>query len=226
MSSAATGEYYNLINQKVKTVKGGHNIAEMIICSVNFANIERCVRNEDWDAAGEYLALKAKNIESAGAICLFLATNTLHIVRQQIKDAISIPFIDIFDIVSQKIKANGITRVGLLGTYPVMTDPFYVNAYRDCGIELVRPNEKEKRELDRIIFDEMTHHKFLPASKEYYLNVSERLTQNGAEGIILGCTEIKLLINQQDVKDIPLFDTTELHCDMAAQICMGFKTPG
>jgi len=221
MSSAATGEYYNLINQKVKEAKGGHNIAEMIICSVNFAVIERFIRGGDWNAAGEYLAKKAKSLEDAGAISLFLATNTMHIVRQQIKDAISIPFMDIFEIVSGEIKAKGITRVGLLGTYPVMTDPFYINAYRDFGIELVRPNEEEKKEIDRIIFDEMTHHKFLPASKRYYLNVIERLARDGAEGIILGCTEIKLLINQQDVPDIPLFDTTELHCNMAAQICTG-----
>jgi len=221
MSSAATGEYYHLINQKVKEIKGGHNIAEMIICSVNFAIIERYIRTEDWTAAGKYLAEKAEHTERAGASCLFLGTNTLHKVRQDIKAAISIPFIDIFETVSSEIKARGKAIVGLLGTYPVMTDSFYLDAYGEYGIELVRPSEEERREIDRIIFDEMTHHQFLPTSKAYYIETIKRLVERGAEGIILGCTEIKMLINQEDTPEIPLFDTTDLHCEMAARICTG-----
>ncbi len=221
MSSAATGEYYNLINQKVKDLKGGHNIAEMLICSVNFANIEKYVRTSNWDEAAEYLVNKAKRLENAGAICLFLGTNTMHKVRKQIKEAVSIPFIDIFETVSKEIKSHGKTRIGMLGTYPVMNDQFYVNAYKEFGIELISPNETEKKEVDRIIFDELTHHKFIQSSKEYYIKVINNLSNKGAEGIILGCTEIKMLVSQEDVKGITLYDTTDLHCELAAKICTG-----
>ena len=221
MSSAATGEYYKLINEKVKEIRGGYEIAELMICSVNFGNIEHFVRTEDWDGAGKYLAEKAKNVENAGASCLFLATNTMHRVRDDIKAAISIPFIDIFETVSKEIKRQGKSRVGILGTYATMTGDFYVDAYREFGIEIIAPDEAQKRKLDRIIFDEMTNHIFTESSKQYFKTAIEELAAKGAEGVILGCTEIKMLIQQSDVPDIPLFDTTTLHCDLAAQICCG-----
>lgn len=221
MSSAATGEYYSLINEKVRAIKGGHNIAEMIICSVNFAHIERFVRTENWEEASEYLVEKAISLEKAGAVCLFLATNTMHKVRKQIKEAISIPFIDIFETVSKEIRSQGKTKIGILGTYTVMTDQFYIDAYHEFGIELICPNEDEKKQIDKIIFDELTQHKFLPSSKAYFINAIKHLSEKGAEGIILGCTEIKMLVSQDDVKDIPLFDTTDLHCELAAKLCTG-----
>ncbi|MEM7655377.1 MAG: amino acid racemase [Bacteroidota bacterium] len=221
MSSAATAEYYRLINQKVNQTKGGHHIAEMLITSVNFANIERFVRGDLWEEAGEYLVEKAQGLEKAGASCLFLATNTMHRVREDIKASISIPFMDIFETVSQVIRSQGLKKVGILGTYPVMTDAFYQQAYGEWGVELVSPTEEEKREIDRILFDEMTRHQFLPSSKAYFLQVIQNLAQQGAEGVILGCTEIKLLISQADIPEVPLFDTTELHCELAARICLG-----
>ena len=221
MSSVATEEYYSLINKKVREIKGGHNIAEMVIVSVNFGNIERFVRTDNWEDAGNYLSEKAKKIEASGAICLFLATNTMHKVRDKIKEAISIPFIDIFETVSKKIINNGKRNVGMLGTYPVMTDTFYVEAYREFGVEIISPDEIEKKEIDRIIFDELTKNIFLSTSKEYYIKVIKDLADKGAEGIILGCTEIKLLLDQSDTPEIPLFDTTELHCELAADICAG-----
>ena len=221
MSSVATEEYYNLINKKVREIEGGHNIAEMVIVSVNFGNIERFVRTENWEDAGDYLSEKAKKIESAGAVCLFLATNTMHKVRDRIKESISIPFIDIFETVSKEIIKSGKKKVGMLGTYPVMTDEFYIKAYRELGVELISPDEDEKKEVDRIIFDELTKNKFPLTSKDYYIQVIKNLSDKGAEGIILGCTEIKLLINQSDIPQVPLFDTTNLHCNLAAEICTG-----
>jgi len=221
MSSAATGEYYHLINAKVKARKGGHTLAEMIISSVNFANIERFVRTESWEEAGAYLATKAKGLEAAGAEYLFLATNTMHRVRDHIKAAVSIPFVDIFETVSGEIRSARLKKIGILGTYPVMTDAFFRDAYAAYGVELVSPSEEEKRELDRIIFDEMTQHQFLPGSKACFLEVIQGLKAKGAEGVILGCTEIKLLISQQDVPELLLFDTTDLHCEMAARLCVG-----
>ena len=224
MSSAATAAYYEIINQKVKTVKGGHNIAEIIICSVNFAVIEQYIREEAWEEAAHYLVEKAERLEAAGVSCIFLGTNTMHRVREQIKAAISIPFIDIFETVSAEIKSQGKSTIGLLGTYPVMSDNFFVQAYQDCGIEVMTPSEEEKKEIDRIIFEELTQHQINAAAKAYYLEVIRKMAAQGAEGVILGCTEIKLLVQQEDIPEVPLFDTLELHCEKAARICMG-ETP-
>lgn len=221
MSSAATAAYYEIINQKVKTVKGGHNIAEIIICSVNFAVIEQYIREEAWEEAAHYLVEKAQRLEAAGVSCIFLGTNTMHRVREQIKAAISVPFIDIFETVSAEIKNQGKSTIGLLGTYPVMSDNFFVQAYQDCGIEVMTPSEEEKKEIDRIIFEELTQHQINAAAKAYYLEVIRKMAAQGAEGVILGCTEIKLLVQQEDIPEVPLFDTLELHCEKAARICMG-----
>ena len=221
MSSAATAAYYEIINQKVKTVKGGHNIAEIIICSVNFAVIEQYIREEAWEEAAHYLVEKAQRLEAAGVSCIFLGTNTMHRVREQIKAAITIPFIDIFETVSAEIKSQGKSTIGLLGTYPVMSDNFFVQAYQDCGIEVMTPSEEEKKEIDRIIFEELTQHQINAAAKSYYLEVIRKMAAQGAEGVILGCTEIKLLVQQEDIPEVPLFDTLELHCEKAARICMG-----
>lgn len=221
MSSVATGEYYNLINNNVRETLGGLNIAEMVIVSVNFGNIERFVRTENWEEAGEYLIEKAKRLEAAGADCLFLATNTLHKVRDKIKEAITIPFIDIFETVSKEIIKNGKFKIGMLGTYAVMNDPFFANAYKEFNVEIINPNEDEKKEINRIIFEELTKNIFLPASKEYMIQAIKNLSDKGAEAVILGCTEIKLLINQTDLAEITLFDSTTLHCDLAAKICTG-----
>ena len=221
MSSASTTAYYEIINQKVNSAKGGHNIAEIIICSVNFAVIEQYIRAETWDAAAHYLVGKAQRLEAAGVSCIFLGTNTMHRVREQIKAAISIPFIDIFETVSAEIKSQGKSNIGLLGTYPVMSDDFFTQAYHDCGIEIMTPTEEDKIEIDRIIFEELTQHKINAAAKLFYIEVIRKMAAHGAEGVILGCTEIKLLVQQEDVPEVPLFDTLELHCEKAARICMG-----
>lgn len=221
MSSVATGEYYQLINQRVRDRVGGFDIAELLICSVNFGNIERLVRAGEWDKAGEYLAGKARRLEAGGAEAIFLATNTMHKVREAIKVAVSIPFVDIFETVAREIKKQGKSKIGLLGTYPVMTDQFYVDVFKGFGIEVISPIEKEKQEVDRIIWDEMTKGKFLPESKAQFIAIVNRLADQGAEGVILGCTEIKILISQLDVPETPLFDTTTLHCHLAADLCTG-----
>ena len=221
MSTEATAEYYRLINDGVNRIKGGHNVAEILLCSVNFQNIERFIRNSQWDEAAEYLAGKARQLESGGADALFLATNTMHKVRESITAAVSIPFVDIIEITAQAVKAAGLTRVGLLGTLPVMTDPFFQQAYEDLGIETVTPGEEDTQEVDRIIFDELCHHMVLTRSKHFYLDVIRTLQDGGAEGVILGCTEIKSLISQDDCPGFPVFDTTILHCEAAVKRCLG-----
>lgn len=220
MSSQATKEYYHLINSGINKIKGAHHVAELMICSVNFNNIERFVRNNEWAKAGEYLSDKAKSLEAAGADYLFLGTNTMHKVREKIKAAISIPFIDIFEITAQAINKAGTKKVGLLGTYPTMSDPFYRKTYEDNNIEIFVPNENDKQEIDRIIFNEMCHNKFLAESKEFYINTVGKMISEGVEGIILGCTEIKMLINQNDFPNIKVFDTTTLHCEKAIELSL------
>lgn len=225
MSPVATGEYYQIINQLVKEKRGGHHSAELLINSVDFAVIERCVRTAHWEEAAEYLSQKARQLERGGASCLFLATNTMHKVREAIISAISIPFVDIFETVGRAILQKDLKKVGLLGTYPVMNDAFYRDVFHQQGIEIISPNDDQKTEIDRIIFDELTKFKFLPEAKSYYLNTIQELRTKGAEGIILGCTEIKLLIQENDVPSLPLFDTTQLHCAAAADICLDAKSP-
>lgn len=220
MSPQSTKEYYSLINEGVNRIKGNHHVAELLLCSVNFNNIERFVRHKQWEDAAEYLVEKAKCLENGGAKYIFLCTNTMHKVRDSIKSAISIPFIDIFEITAEEIIKKGVNTVGLLGTYPTMSDPFYLETYNEHNINVITPSEKEKIEMDRIIFEEMCHNKFSPESKDYYLQVVKNLKEKGAQGIILGCTEIKMLINQDDFDDLLIFDTTELHCNKAIELCI------
>lgn len=220
MSSQATAEYYRLLNSGVQAILGDRNAAEILLCSVNFQNIERFVRNGQWDDAGTYLAEKACCLERGGADFIVMNSNTMHRVAYRIVEAIRIPFIDMYDVTAQAIRGQGLHKVGILGTLPVMTDSFYLEAYEKRGVELISPNEEAKREVDRIIFDELCRGHFLPVSKEYYCQVIHELECKGAQGIILGCTEIKLLINQSNLPDFPVFDTTTLHCEEAVRQCL------
>ena len=225
MSAVATGEYYQRINQLVNQKMGGHHIAELIISSVNFALIETYIKESDWEGSAHYLAEKAQRLEAAGVSCVFLGTNTMHRVRETIKAHINVPFIDIFKTVARAIKQEGKSKVGILGTFPVMTDAFYVDAYRQEGIEIIALNAGQKKEIDRIIFEELTHHQLHQGSKAFYISTMYDLMRQGAEGIILGCTEIKMLVQSSDVPDIPLFDSLELHCALASAIAVGEIPP-
>lgn len=212
MSNQATMEYYRLINQAVNEQFGGWDIAETVIIGVNFGNIEHFVRHDLWQEAGEYLAQKAQAAQLANADLLICVSNTLHQVADKFTQNISIPFIHIADPTGSAIVKAGLKRIGLLGTKPVMSAPYLRDYYRSkFGIDIVVPSEKDQTEIDRIIFDELVRRQFSPNSKDFYLSVCERLKEQGAQGIILGCTEIFLLISQKDKPDFPMFDTTQLH---------------
>jgi aspartate racemase len=218
MSQQATAEYYRLINQTVNDRLGGWDIAEIVIQSVNFGNIEHFVRNELWDEAAAYLRVKAQGAERAGADVLICVSNTLHRVADAIKASIGIPFIHIADPTGAAIRAAGLTQVALLGTRPVMSASFMRDRYRQQhGLAVITPNAQEQLRLDAIIFDELCRGVIRPASKAFYLAVCERLREQGAQGVILGCTEICLLINQQDMPHFPCFDTTSLHVAAVVQ---------
>jgi aspartate racemase len=221
MSDKATMEYYRFINEKVNARLGGWEIAETLIQGVNFGNIEYYVRNGAWEEAREYLEHKAKLLEAGGADLLVCVSNTMHKVLDRLPDILSIPFIHITQATAEAIVAKGLNKVALLGTKPVMEADYIKQAYAAYGIEIMVPEQAQQVEIDRIIFDELVKGKILRESKAYYVEVSEALAQQGAQGVILGCTEIFLLITQADLPNMGVFNTTELHCDAAVDIALG-----
>jgi aspartate racemase len=222
MSQTATAEYYRLLNQRVNARLGGWNSAELVLSSVNFACIERFVRNGLWQEAGEYLAVRAQGLQRAGADFLLCVSNTMHRVSDDFMAGLSIPLLHIVDPTGEAMRAQGITKVGLLGTQPVMGSSYLRSRYADkFGIETLVPSEGEQALVDKIIFDELVHRTLKPESKSAYLDIVDRLQARGAQGVILGCTEIFLLVSQADRPDFPMFDTTSLHVEAAVALAFG-----
>ncbi|OOF71474.1 aspartate/glutamate racemase family protein [Rodentibacter caecimuris] len=219
MSPESTSIYYTEINRLVNQFKGGNYSAPLVLVSVEFEEIVRYQKSGNWQKAGELLAQAAKNLEKIGAEGILLATNTMHKVAPQIIAAINIPFLHILDATSTAIKSIGLNKVALLGTAFTMSDVFYQQGLQARGITTIVPEPKAQQEIHRIIFEELCVGKLLPQSKKIYLNIIERLEQQGAQGIILGCTEIGLLIGQQDCA-LPFFDTAKLHSQMAADFIL------
>lgn len=216
MSDQATAEYYRMINDGVNACLGGWNTAEVIISSVNFANIERCARNDLWDEAGRYLAAKAIGLERAGAEMLLCVSNTMHRVADAFTRDLAIPFLHIADPTGEAINKAGLKRVALIGTRSTMvSDTLKRRFAQKFGIEIMVPNEADQTMIDRVIFDELVRRQLHPESKQAYLDAVDRLHANGAEGVILGCTEIFLLIAQPDRPKLPFFNTTALHVERA-----------
>jgi aspartate racemase len=195
----------------------GNNAGDLLIRSVNFADIERFIRTEQWDEAGAYLADAARELEAGGAEFVVMATNTMHGVAPQISDAISVPFVHIADVTADAIRDAGLERVGVLGTRATMEEPFYRERFAEQGIDVVVPEPRQHEEIDRVIFEELTRGEVRDDSRQYYLDVMDGLVEAGAEGIVLGCTEIELLVDQSDCPEIELFDTTALHVERAVE---------
>ena len=222
MSNQATAEYYRLINEAVNEQLGGWNTAEVIISSVNFGNIERFVRTDAWAEAGDYLASKAHGLERAGAELLICVSNTMHRVADAFTAGLNIPFLHIADPTGMSIRAAGLTRVAILGTKPVMSAGYLKDRYAErFGIEVIAPTDAEQALIDRIIFNELVRRDLRQESKSAYLEIIDRLRGRGAEGVILGCTEIFLLVSQEDRPDFPMFDTTALHVGHAVDAAFG-----
>lgn len=219
MSPASTVTYYSEINSLVNQQKGGNTSAPILMVSVEFEEIVQCQKSGDWQKAGEILADAGKKLESIGADGIVLATNTMHKVASQIEQAISVPFLHILDATANAIKAKNLTKIALLGTKFTMSDSFYRDGLIERGIEPIVPDEATQNEIHRIIFEELCTGKILPQSKAFYLETIKTLQAQGAEGVILGCTEIGLLINQTD-SDLPLFDTALLHAQMAVDFVL------
>ncbi|MGM0605648.1 MAG: aspartate/glutamate racemase family protein [Halobacteriota archaeon] len=221
MSSQSTVEYYRLIDGQINDALGGHHAGEVLIRSVNFGRIERCIRNEQWDEAGELLVTAACELEAGGADFVVMATNTMHRVAPQIVEALSIPFFHIVDVASEAIREAGIDTVGVLGTKPVMEDSFYRERFAAHDLDVLVPDRTDREAVDRIIFEELTSGEIRTESRDRYLDVIDDLVASGADGIVLGCTEIELLVDQEAYPAVPLFDTTALHVDHAVNVALG-----
>jgi aspartate racemase len=222
MSDQATAEYYRLINQAVNARLGGWDIAETLIQGVNFGNIEHFIRHGLWEEAGEYLALKAQGAERGGADVLLCASNTLHRVSERFMRGLHIPFIHIADATGAAIRAAGLNKVGLLGTRSVMSSPYFPEYYSEKhGLSVVTPDAPGRTRVDAIIFDELVRRVLKPESKAYFVETCRGLQERGAQGVILGCTEIFLLMGQDDLPGLPVFDTSALHVQAAVDFVLG-----
>ena len=220
MSNQATAEYYRLLNDEINYALGGWEIAETLIQGVNFGNIEYFIRHNEWQAAKAYLQNKAIGAEKGGADLLLCVSNTMHRVLDDIEEIINIPFLHIADPTAAAIKAAGLSKIGLLGTKPVMEASYISDRYEQHGIKILTPNEGQQQRIHQIIFDELVKGEIKTTSREEYVDICQDLVSQGAEGIILGCTEIFLLLRQENIPQTPLFNTTELHVKAAAKFAM------
>ena len=222
MSNEATAEYYRMLNERVNARLGGWDNAEIVTVSVNFGNIESFVREAKWDEASTYLSGKLDALEAAGADTIVCVSNTMHRVVAPLMEGRATPFLHIVDAAGAAIRNAGLTTVGLLGTMGTMRSESYAARYRDrFGVELLVPDDADAVMVDRIIFDELVRRELRPESKAGYLQVVERLRERGAEGVVLGCTEIFLLIGPDDLPGFPVFDTASLHVDAAVEFALG-----
>jgi aspartate racemase len=221
MSNQATSEYYRMINELVNQRLGGWEIAETLIQGLNFGNVEYYVRNGLWDEARTYIEAKAKGAQLGGADMLICVSNTVHCVLDNIDTVVDIPFIHISDPTGQAIKEANLNKVGILGTKPVMQANYIKDRFKQkFDIDVISPNEEEQVIVDKIIFDELVRGKITAASKQTYIKVCENLLSEGAQGIILGCTEIFLLLQPEDLPQTRLFNTTELHAKAAVELAL------
>ncbi|WP_102275531.1 aspartate/glutamate racemase family protein [Cytobacillus massiliigabonensis] len=210
MSWESSAEYYRIINEEVKKRLGGLHSAKCLLYSVNFEEVERFQAEGKWEEAGNLLGEVAYALEKGGADFIVICTNTMHKVIEYIKRKIKIPILHIAEATATQIKKSNVHTVGLLGTKYTMEHDFYKSRIESNGIKVLVPNNTEREIVNKIIFEELCLGKIKSSSREYYNKVIKNLINSGAEGIILGCTEIGLLVKQED-SEVPLFDTTLIH---------------
>lgn len=220
MSWESTIPYYRQINQHIKQQLGGLHSAKIILYSVDFADIETLQRSGDWDRAGELLAEAAVKLQAAGADCLVLCTNTMHKVAAVIETAVTIPLLHIADATAEAIQLAGLNKVALLGTRFTMEQDFYKKRLTESyGLEVLVPDEESRALVHQVIYQELCLGLVKPDSRLQYQQIMADLVVQGAEAIILGCTEIALLVSAEDCA-VPLFDTTFLHAQKAADYAL------
>lgn len=219
MSWESTVIYYQIINEVIKSKLGGLHSAKVVLYSVDFSEIEQFQVNGEWDKSAKVLSTAAQSLEKAGADFIAICTNTMHKVVPQIQKRIGIPIVHIAEATAGSLQNQGITKVALLGTKYTMTQDFYKAKIEDAGIQVLIPHEQGIELINRVIYEELCLGIVSEPSKQEYLRIISTLEQQGAQGVILGCTEIGLLIQQKDIA-LPVFDTTEIHATKAAMLAL------
>lgn len=220
MSWESSIEYYRIINERTKAKLGGLHSAKSIMVSVDFAEIEDLQHQGRWAEAAEMLVEAARSLDEGGADFIVLCTNTMHKVAEEIQAGVKIPLLHIADATAELVKTSGIQNIGLLGTRFTMEEEFYKGRLsQKYGLNVIVPGQDERDIVHRVIYDELVLGRIEARSKEQYLLIIEHMIQDGAEGIILGCTEIGLLIHQED-SQVPLFDTTRIHAEAAVEYAL------
>ena len=212
MSWESTAVYYRLFNQGVRARLGGQHSAKLLLASVDFAEIVARQHAGDWRGAGQQLAELAAGLQNAGADAILIATNTMHKVAEQVQAAIDVPLLHIGDVVADALLAAGVRRAGLLGTRYTMEQPFLIDHLRQRGLDILVPDADARADVHRIIFDELCQGEVRNVSRETYQRIIQQLAADGAQAVILGCTEICLLLGPNDAS-LPLYDTAALHVD-------------
>ena len=220
MSWESTQTYYRLANQRVRDRLGGLHSAKIVLYSVDFAQIEALQHAGEWARMAEILGSAAQAVEAAGAELLVICTNTMHKVAPEIAAAVGIPLVHIADATAEVLSRDGVAKVGLLGTRFTMEQPFYKERLQAHGLQVVTPDEPGREDVHRIIYSELCRGDINPDSRERFLAIIETLRQQGAEAVILGCTEIGLLVSQADTS-VRLYDTTEIHVERAVEKALG-----
>ena len=220
MSWQSTLTYYRLLNEETAARLGGFHSARLVLYSVDFHEIESAMSHGAWDEAAALLAKAARSLEKAGADVLILCTNTLHRVAGQIRSAVSIPFLHIADATAAHVVRKRVGTVGLLGTRFVMEQAFYRERFEATGLRVLTPDAGDREIVHRVIFEELVHGTVVPSSREAYRRVIQGLCDAGAQGVVLGCTEIAMLVGEAD-SPVPVFDTTALHARAAVDFALG-----
>lgn len=219
MSWESSALYYRLVNEAVRDRLGGFHSARVVLASVDFAEVEALQSRGDWESAGSLLAQQARMLEAAGADCVVLCTNTMHKVADAIEAAVDIPLLHLADVTAAAVRAAGVDRVALLGTRFTMEQPFYADRLRAHGLEVLVPTAAGRRLVHNVIYDELVLGLVRDESRAAYVDVVDRLVGQGAQGAILGCTEIELLLGPSDV-EVPVFATTSLHALAAVDFAL------
>ncbi len=215
MSWESSLEYYRIVNEAVKERLGGFHSAKCVMYSVDFEEIERFQHQGDWDAATEVMVDAARRVERGGADLLLICTNTMHMMAEAVEESVDIPLLHIVDVTAEAIHARGQKAVGLLGTRFTMEQDFYRGRLQDRhGISVLIPEEEERKVIHGILYNELCLGEIRSASRDTFRRIIDGLAARGAEGVILGCTEIPLIVNQEDY-ELPLYDTTALHARAA-----------
>ena len=220
MSWESSIEYYRLINETVRDILGGLHSAKSIMVSVDFADIEAFQHQGKWEDATAFMIDAARKVESGGADFVIICTNTMHKMAGEVQAAINIPLLHIADATGDTIKKKGLHKIGLLGTKFTMEEDFYRGRLIEKhGLDVIIPEEKERETVHRVIYDELCLGEIKPSSKSQYMDIIQHLVDRGAQGIILGCTEIGLLVKEEDT-EVPLFDTTTIHAVAAVEYAL------